>query len=107
MLIKDVDTAFLANVSLGKDSLLLDNEVNLIDSLKKKINIVHGQARFIHPFGNFIGHCEVEDCHDMKSIRCDFYVVCSTYHFPWMTRYIKLTAPLLRCPVNLAGWTPD
>jgi hypothetical protein len=43
----------------------------------------------------------------MKSIRCDFYVVCSTYHFPWMTRYIKLTAPLLRFPVNLAGWTTD
>lgn len=73
-----------------------------------QVDQVRGQVRFIHPFGPFIGHCEVDDCSEMKSIRCDYYVLCSTYHLHLMTRYIKLTTPLLRVPVGLmSNWTPD
>lgn len=58
---------------------------------------MRGQVRFIHPFGEYIGHCEVEDCPELKSIRADYYVLSNSYHTLLMMRYIKQTVPLLRC----------
>jgi hypothetical protein len=33
----------------------------------------------------------------MKSIRSDYFVLTNTFFFPLMMRYIKQTAPLLKC----------
>ena len=60
------------------------------------LTIVKGQVRFIHPFGEYIGHCEIEDCSFMKSMKADYYVLCNTFFLPVMMRYIKLNFPLLR-----------
>ena len=57
--------------------------------------------RFIHPFGDYIGHCEVEDCPQMKSMKADYYVLCNTFFLPLMLRYIKQTMPLIRTTTQI------
>jgi hypothetical protein len=69
----------------------LDGLKHPLTSLINEANIttVNGQARFIHPFGEYIGHCELEDCATMKSVKADYYVICNSYFLPVFMRYIK------------------
>ena len=60
------------------------------------MTVYKGQVRFIHPFGFYIGHCEVEDCTHVKSMKADYYVLCNTFFLPLMMRYIGQAMPLLR-----------
>ena len=77
--------------------------VNLRSILSDTMTVHKGQVRFIHPFGFYIGHCEVEDCPAMKSMRGDYYVLCNTFFLPLMMRYIKQTMPLIRTSTQVYG----
>ncbi len=41
--------------------------------------VIKGDVPFIHAFGDTIGSCEV-DSKGLKSIKAEYYVMCSTYH---------------------------
>lgn len=95
----------MPNITIDENQLKLQVEgsepVTLNSVISETVNVHKGQVRFIHPFGDYIGHCEVEDCPQMKSMKADYYVLCNTFFLPLMLRYIKQTMPLIRTTTQI------
>lgn len=49
-----------------ENNKLMVGDTEIKEYITKEMNsnliLVRGQVRFIHPFGEYIGHCEIEDC---------------------------------------------
>lgn len=68
------------------------------------VTFIHGDVPFIHGFGNKIGHCEV-DAPDIKSLRADYYIMCTSYYSVQIFRYIRHVVPLIRVSTELLSKT--
>ncbi|CDW81097.1 UNKNOWN [Stylonychia lemnae] len=64
------------------------------------VKYIHGEVPFIHGFGNKIGHCEV-DSPELKSLRADYYVMCSSQYSIQVFRYIRHIIPMIRYSTEL------
>eukprot|EP00347_Sterkiella_histriomuscorum_P022603 403337862 len=66
------------------------------------ISYVHGDVPFLHGFGDKIGHCEV-DSPQLKSLRADFFVMCSSTYNIQIFRYIRHIIPIIRTSSELVA----
>ena len=78
---------------------MLEDE-KAIEYLQKHVKVVFGEVPFIHAFGDKIGHCEV-DSPGFKSIKSDYYVMCSSNYITQIFRYIKHFVPVIRLSTTL------
>lgn len=97
--LSDVDTDDLKLIQNNQDQAqLLINDADaetLIRQQFKNVALVHGDTTLIFNFGLKIGDVEIES-KDVKQLRADVHVVCSTFYLTQMLSYVKIHAPILQ-----------
>lgn len=90
-------------ITMAKDGTLLVNEKSILEQLKatKGVNVVDGRVFTCARFGNQVQHADICDNKDIKGLRADAFVLCSSYFLLAQLNELRNSMPLIRAPTEL------
>lgn len=89
---------------MAKDgTLLLDGSQSIKDLILANdcVKVIEGRVYQCSKFGKVAAHAEFSECKEVKGLRADAFVLCSSYYLYQQLNELRLYLPIMRAPSEL------